>query len=52
LVVLIYKSPVATQHSLRNCVDHLAALSTWAIRFDVNLACYAPLSTSQGATTR
>ena len=25
---------------------------TYAIRFDVNLACYTPLSTSEGATTR
>ena len=44
--------PVASQHSLRNCVDHLAALPTQAIRFDVNVTCYAPLSASQGAKTR
>jgi len=33
--------PVATQHSLRNCVDRLAALSH-AYDFDVNLAYYRP----------
>jgi len=39
--------PVATQHSLRNCVDHLAALSH-AYDFDVNLACYTPYPPVKG----
>jgi len=42
---------VANQHSLRNYVDHLAALSH-VYDFDLNLAYYRPLSTSQGAMTR
>jgi len=39
-----------TQHSLRNCVDHLGVLSHIGYVIRCKLSCYTPLPTSQGAT--
>jgi len=43
---------VATQHSLRNCVDHLAALSHTGYTIRCKFGLLQTLYTSQGATTR